>query len=132
MTPPGAFGERDGAGAAGQGCGGDGRGCGAKLDADGRRIRNGHLAGDKHPKTEIPFDKDGYPDFKAAGLVKAEVKIALTGSRELDRKLANEAMGYSQTPRGHEWHHHQDGTTMQLVPEWAHRGTGHTGGFKSK
>jgi hypothetical protein len=29
-------------------------------------------------------------------------------------------------------HHHQDGTTMQLVPTDIHRPTGHTGGFRKK
>ncbi|XXU49625.1 HNH endonuclease [Sorangium sp. So ce1014] len=32
-------------------------------------------------------------------------------------------------PEGYTWHHHQDGTTMQLVSSNIHRMTGHTGGF---
>src|SRR6185503_13855115 len=74
-----------------------------------RPPRNGHLAGQEHPKTNVPFDKDGYPDFKAAGLVKKEVPIARTGSRRLDEIAANKAAGYDKTPKGYTWHHHQDG-----------------------
>lgn len=60
---------------------------------------------------------------------KADVKIEFTGSRALDVKAANEAAGFKATPEDYTWHHHQDGTTMQLVPREIHRLTGHTGGF---
>jgi hypothetical protein len=92
-------------------------------------IRNAHLAGKKHPVTNVPFDADGYPDFKAAGVVKIEVKIAYTGSRTGDFAAANKVSGLRSTPKGMTWHHHQDGTTMQLVPSDIHAKTGHTGGF---
>lgn len=91
--------------------------------------RNAHLAGKKHPKTDVPFDENGYPDFKAAGVVKSEVKITPTGSRAGDYRAANQAAGLDKTPEGYTWHHHQDGTTMQLVPRKIHAETGHTGGF---
>ena len=58
-----------------------------------------------------------------------EVKITRTGSRAGDNRAANEAAGFSKTPEGFTWHHHQDGTTMQLVPKDIHAQTGHTGGF---
>ncbi|WP_323389984.1 HNH endonuclease [Myxococcus qinghaiensis] len=92
-------------------------------------IRNAHLAGKKHPVTGVPFDMEGYPDFRAAGVVKAEVKIAYTGSRAGDFAAANRAAGLQATPKGMTWHHHQDRTTMQLVPTDVHARTGHTGGF---
>ncbi|MBK9262331.1 MAG: HNH endonuclease [Polyangiaceae bacterium] len=91
-------------------------------------IRNAHLAGKVHPKTKVPFDKDGYPDFRAAGVVKKEVKVKFSADRQKDFRAANEAAGLKQRPDGYTWHHHQDGTTMQLVPEAIHRATGHTGG----
>lgn len=91
------------------------------------KVRNGHLAGSKHPETGIPFDKNGFPDFSSVS--KAEVKIKQTGTRAGDFKAANEAAGYKKTPEGYTWHHHQDGTTMQLVPRDIHAKTGHTGGF---
>jgi hypothetical protein len=92
-------------------------------------IRNAHLAGKQHPATGVPFDADGYPDFRAAGAVKVEVKISYTGSRARDFATANKAAGLKDTPKGMTWHHHQDGTTMQLVPTETHARTGHTGGF---
>jgi hypothetical protein len=92
-------------------------------------IRNAHLAGEKHPITGVPFDVDGYPDFRAAGVVKAEVKITYTNSRARDFAAANKAAGFRETPKGMTWHHHQDGTTLQLVPTETHAKTGHTGGF---
>ena len=79
--------------------------------------------------TGVPFDADGYPDFRAAGVVKAEVKIAYTGSRAGDFAAANKAAGLRGTPKGMTWHHHQDRTTLQLVPTDIHARTGHTGGF---
>ncbi|WP_239470114.1 HNH endonuclease [Archangium violaceum] len=92
-------------------------------------IRNAHLAGRKHPVTHVPFDADGYPDFRAAGVVEVEVKISFTGSRVRDFAAANKAAGFKETPKGMTWHHHQDGTTLQLVPTGIHARTGHTGGF---
>jgi hypothetical protein len=90
-------------------------------------LRNGHLAGSVHPHTGVPFDADGFPDF--SDFATAEVKIELTGNRYLDDKAANQSLGFRKTPEGYTWHHHQDGTTMQLVPKDIHSKTGHTGGF---
>jgi hypothetical protein len=92
-------------------------------------IRNKHLAGKKHPVTGVPFDADGYPDFRAAGVVTHEVKIKMSGKYEKDELLANAEAGLSKKPAGFTWHHHQDGTTMQLVPTDIHKKTGHTGGM---
>jgi hypothetical protein len=97
--------------------------------AAGGAPRNAQLAGKTHQRTGVPFDKAGYPDFKAAGVVKTEVRITPTGSRPGDFRAANQAAGFPKTPEGYTWHHHQDGTTMQLVPTDIHRVTGHTGGF---
>jgi len=95
--------------------------------------RNGHLAGDKHPATGVPFDVDGYPDFSAWRHPDVpDVRIELTGSRGRDRKLANEAAGLKKEPPGYTWHHHQDAGLMQLVRTDVHRATGHTGGFSRR
>jgi hypothetical protein len=88
--------------------------------------RNKALAGKKHPVTGVPFDMDGYPDFRAAGVVKAEVKIKMTGAKK-DFADADKLLGYPR-PQDYMWHHHQDCTTMQLVPKKIHQATGHTGG----
>jgi len=89
-------------------------------------IRNAHLAGGNHHKTDVPFDSDGFPDFSAHAT--HTVTINQTGRRGVDERLANAAAGLRATPKGYTWHHHQDGTTMQLIPRAIHRATGHTGG----
>lgn len=88
-------------------------------------IRNSHLAGKTHSVTGVPFDEEGFPVFNA----EAEIDIDYTGTRYRDFKAAREAAGYSETPEGFTWHHHQNGRTMQLVDKQIHRLTGHTGGF---
>ena len=88
--------------------------------------RNVHLAGKPHPVTKIPFNQQGFPDF--SGVSRAEVKIVQTGNRRVDSAAANKAANLSDTPERFIWHHHQDGRTMQLVPETIHQQTGHTGG----
>jgi hypothetical protein len=60
-----------------------------------------------------------------------QVKINFSGNRTTDELAANKAAGYkpAKTPEGNSWHHHQDGTTMMLVPRDLHRRVKHTGGF---
>jgi hypothetical protein len=114
----------DGAQVAAAGTGGGGSATGGSA-----KLRNGHLAGKEHPETQLPFDAEGYPDFRAAGVVKVEAKIKPTGTQRGDKAAANRVAGYTETPKGYVWHHHQDGTTMQLVPKYIHEKTGHTGGY---
>jgi hypothetical protein len=59
-----------------------------------------------------------------------DVKLKQTGARSGDFAAANKAAGYEKTPEGFTWHHHQDGTTMQMVPRDVHAQTGHIDGFK--
>ena len=94
-------------------------------------IRNKKLAGDLHPKTEVPFDVHGFPDF-SAHLYKGglnDVHIKPTGSRAADEAAANLEAGYDATPAGYTWHHHQEMGRMQLVESKVHNSTGHTGGY---
>ncbi|MFI9816522.1 SpvB/TcaC N-terminal domain-containing protein [Saccharothrix variisporea] len=96
-------------------------------------IRNKHLAGKTHPKTGVPFDKNGFPDFSKWRHPKVpDVRIKLTGNRKLDEKLANEAAGLKSTPKDYTWHHHQDSGRMQLIRQDVHSATGHTGGHALK
>lgn len=88
--------------------------------------RNFKLAGKKHPKTNIPFNADGYPDFSS--VAKVTKKIKQTGDRAIDEAGANKAAGLNKTPDGYTWHHVEDGSTMQLVLTEIHKATGHTGG----
>lgn len=77
----------------------------------------------------IQFDSKGYPNFSK--YASKTVNIKLTGSRINDVKLANEAVGLTTTPKGYIWHHHQNATTMQLVPEPINK-VPHTGGFSTR
>ena len=107
------------------GCG-DGKG-------DPSRLRNGHLAGSKHPVTGVPFDGHGYPDFSDFRHPEVpDVRIPLSGNRAADAAAANAEAGLKTIPDDYVWHHHQDRGLMQLVDEWAHSKTGHTGGFSGK
>jgi YHS domain-containing protein len=86
----------------------------------------------------VRFDKDGYPDFSPykyedleAGQ-KNEVSVEVTGRRGKDEALTNKAAGFEKTPDGYTWHHHQDGSTMQLVRKDVHEAVRHTGGVSTK
>jgi RHS repeat-associated protein len=92
--------------------------------------RNAHLAGKNHPVTGVPFDAQGYPDFSSVAT--KTVTIKQLGNYTTDFTDANRAAGLQNTPKDYTWHHHQDGITMQLVPNETHRLTGHTGGVATK
>jgi hypothetical protein len=101
----------------------------ARIDqarANGMTIRNLALAGKTHPVTGIPFDAQGFPDFSGVSIKNVEIRQA--GNYTTDFVDANRAAGFSNTPSRYIWHHHQNGTTMQLVPFDIHNATGHTGG----
>lgn len=111
---------------------GSGSGSSSASQAGARKPRNHHLAGQTHPTTGVPFDKDGYPDFsKWRHPDVNDVRIVLTGSRSKDFAEANRLAGLSSTPEGYTWHHHQDPGLMVLVETTVHRKTGHTGGFSN-
>ena len=90
-------------------------------------VRNAHLAGENHPVTGIPFDKNGFPDFSSVKT--ADVNIKPTGKRRSDDKAANAEAGLEKTPENFTWHLHQDNGRMQLVPRDINTKTGYTGGF---
>jgi len=77
----------------------------------------------------VQFNSSGFPDFSPYSV--ADVKIKLTGDYVDDFAAANEAAGINgkKPPRGYTWHHHQDMTTMQLVPADLHATVRHTGGM---
>ncbi|MFY0537840.1 RHS repeat-associated core domain-containing protein [Nannocystis pusilla] len=99
----------------------------ASAAKPGRARRNAKLAGKAHPETGIPFDADARPDF--SGVTTKEVEIGKFTNRRADKKAANKAAGFDKTPEGYEWHHHEDGKTMQLVPSSVHGKTGHDGPY---
>ena len=78
--------------------------------------------------THLPFTEDGFPDFSK--FVRKEVKIKVQGNHGIDGRLADKAAGFTAgRPKGWSWHHHQDGTTMQLVPSDLHKKVGHHGSY---
>jgi hypothetical protein len=85
----------------------------------------------KYPKG-IKFDVLGFPDFRS--YAKKIVKIEMQGNRgygeEGDMAEANEKAGYPRNMRhpDHTWHHHQDRTTMMLIPFDLHDAIRHSGG----
>jgi hypothetical protein len=114
-------------------CGGAVTGHPASCEcADGGvpKVRNGKLAGDVHPKTNVPFDENGFPDFSAWRHPDvADVRIELSGSRGTDFARSNRAAGLAETPQGYTWHHHQEPGLMQLIQTEVHKRTAHHGGF---
>jgi len=74
----------------------------------------------------VHYSGAGYPDFTP--YAKAQVRIKLTGNRGKDFVRANRAAGYSKTPEGYTWHHHQEAGLMELVPSDLHDAIRHTGG----
>ena len=80
----------------------------------------------KYPKG-VPFTSEGFPNFSDYAVKTVKPK-GLTGNRDNDNAVANAKAGYSDTPNGYTWHHHEDGVTMQLVPTDLHDAVRHTGG----
>ena len=96
-------------------------------------VRNAHLGGKTHPKTGVPFNAEGYPDFSGFRHPDVpDVRIELSGSRSIDFLRANAAAGLKETPSGYTWHHHQEQGLLQLVDRRVHAATGHTGGFSGQ
>ncbi|PAY13466.1 T7SS effector LXG polymorphic toxin [Bacillus sp. 7705b] len=112
-------------------------------------LKMGHLKNEKHPKTGVPYDKDGFPIFKAkfdtkidSNLYKEsdylqfkDATLKLKEEIETNPLLRNqfndlqiEMIKAGETPDGYTWHHHQEPGRMQLVDQKVHRKTGHTGG----
>ncbi|WP_052500298.1 HNH endonuclease [Priestia megaterium] len=112
-------------------------------------LRMGHKKNDVHPITGVPYDSDGFPifDFKfqthidpsfylkndtaqfkeAARLLYEETKKdPVLASKFTEREI--QMFGKGIKPKGYTWHHHQDEGKMQLVDEFIHSKTGHTGG----
>jgi hypothetical protein len=52
----------------------------------------------------------------------------LCGSYDKDFNAANALAGYTATPKGYTWHHHEDLGRMQLVSTEVHEAHGHFGG----
>lgn len=114
----------------------------AQVQPIAGRLPIGHrYAGQEFPRELLPkrfrerglkIDADGFPDFEPHALTlpngKKSVTIELTGSRKADFAAANEAAGFTRTPAGYTWHHHQRYGEMMLVPQPLHDAVKHSGG----
>ncbi len=81
----------------------------------------------------VHFNLKGFPEFEpyARRLPDGEkviTEVSLTGDIDKDFDLANAKFGWTMTPTGHTWHHHEDARTMILVPTKLHEAVRHTGG----
>jgi len=81
----------------------------------------------------VRYTPDGYPDFEPFAIARAE--IHQTGFNDIDFKAANLESGIGAGIDSHRlahpgftWHHHQNGTTMLLVPTPIHNAARHSGG----
>jgi A nuclease of the HNH/ENDO VII superfamily with conserved WHH len=77
----------------------------------------------------VRFDELGFTDFKPYAI--QEVKLDKFNSYDADFSSANKLAGLIKKPDGYTWHHHQDGKTMQLIPEDLHKAFKHTGGMST-
>ena len=81
----------------------------------------------------VKYDNLGFPDFSPylykGGGGRNQVRIKLTGDRDLDVRAANAAAGFKGTPVGYIWHHNEELGLMQLVEKDVHSVFWHTGGF---
>jgi len=81
----------------------------------------------------VTYDKAGYPDFSPHAERSVNIE-SMKGDHYHDFKAANKKIGLSgsKPPEGYTWHHHQDGKTMQLLPQSIHNvaegGFAHAGG----
>ena len=115
--------------------------------------KNVKLANQSHPKTGVPFDSKGFPNFEQYAKYDTRINTkefrskGSTGQMRLATKDLAEAIrkgqvrsssfnskqlkaiekGESKIP-DYTWHHHQDTGRMQLIREDIHRRTGHIGG----
>lgn len=89
----------------------------------------------------VTYNQQGYPDFspysKTLPNGQKSVNIEYSGSRQKDFRLADKAAGFTKDnprPQGWTWHHHEDMSTMQLVPSniqnASQGGFAHSGGVE--
>ena len=123
------------------------------TDIKGRNVK---LSGMVHPETGIVFTEKGMPIFDSVAVcdLKISQKTASIKNSKLHFKEATAELsklieagviskkyfteetinainkpGAIRVP-GYIWHHHEDFSRIQLVPEWYHIKTGHEGGMK--
>lgn len=76
----------------------------------------------------VAFTDDGFPDFEPYARATATLEPHFAGNHTTDPAEANRQAGLAATPDDCTWRHHQDTTTMLLVPTDMHKAIRHAGG----
>jgi hypothetical protein len=79
----------------------------------------------------VRFTDDGYPDFSPYAEKTTKITPHFDGNHTTDFSTADRAAGVTARHRRENeltWHHHQDGTTLLLVPREIHDAVRHAGG----
>lgn len=79
----------------------------------------------------VRFTDDGYPDFSPYAHKTTTIDPRFAGNHTSDFSTADRATGTTARHRRENeltWHHHQDGTTLLLVPRDIHDAVRHAGG----
>lgn len=113
------------------------------------KVVNGKLAGKKHPKTGVKFNKNGFPVFprqyqttlpnanlKSTNATQfkyanKQLKASFDKSPALRSKFSpqqRQDIIKGKTPRNFIWHHHENRGILQLVDKKIHSKVAHTGG----
>lgn len=89
--------------------------------------------------TKVRYNPEGYPDYSPyldhpSGVKQVDID-KFDSRRWPDYEKANLEAKKSEwgkaPPEDYAWHHHQNGKTMQLVPEWIHILFRHAGGVSN-
>ncbi|WP_241900092.1 eCIS core domain-containing protein [Deinococcus sp. UR1] len=115
-----------------------------------------HMAGKRHPVTQVVYDGRGFPIFDVYSAADLHIPVAVASQKGKDKQHYEaatrelKAMIHSgkversrftatqlqdiekerQKITDYTWHHHQDFARMQLVRTFEHSKTGHLGGSK--
>ena len=83
----------------------------------------------------VKYDVQGFPDFKPYTIKEVKLEKFTPGNHRKDYDRATLEVRKADPnfvkPKDYTWHHHQDGTTMQLVPGDLHKDFQHTGGMST-
>ncbi|HEX8558040.1 MAG TPA: HNH endonuclease [Pyrinomonadaceae bacterium] len=112
-----------------------------RLPADGKGAWGGQKGNSRwtpdpavYPNGRPVTYRNGYPDFSPHARQTVRIEMSPTGNRAADFRAADAEVRRQlndpnwRKPDNMTWHHHEDGTTMQLVPRDIHQPAQHTGG----
>lgn len=80
----------------------------------------------------VRYSSAGYPDYKAAGMVRQEVQFPYRGNYTTDFTTADGLGSLGPRLPENTWHHVEDLTTMQEMNSMLHNRFSHRGGVSIK